>query len=413
MSHCLAVVGLALGVVAAVGVVVTRCFGFLGEMHMKMFAKIGVMSVVLVGASWAEAAILGLGDIAFTGYQATSPDRVSFVLLRAVDSGTVLTITDNAWNGTALGTTEGNSVITFSRNFAAGTQLDFDATRNTSLRWTVGTSSTGLSESTSANFGLNASGDNLFAYNGSTAPTTGGSALWVSAFASNAFLTTGSSNSSLTYLPSAFTVGTNARSLGLVNFAANQNGALTSPRTFSGTAAQIGAAINGTATFTTYTAAGAQAIPPAITVTVVAGATAAIETAEVGTSLGSVGGLGSNGNYVIENVFTNGATSGSIAIGDGLASGTDSILVYFDRVSDTAAFPSLSGVTFTNGTFDFGTGAIYDAVASFSTRPSASTVYFNFDGFPALNNVAVVPEPSALLGMIAPAAMLVSRRRRA
>ena len=44
------------------------------------------------------ATTLGLGDIAFTGYQATTTDKVSFVLLRDITAGTVLTVTDNAWH---------------------------------------------------------------------------------------------------------------------------------------------------------------------------------------------------------------------------------------------------------------------------------------------------------------------------
>src|SRR4051794_2002298 len=59
------------------------------------------------------ATVLSLGDIAFTGYQATTADKVSFVLLKDVTSGTVITITDNAWTGSALNTNEGNSILTF------------------------------------------------------------------------------------------------------------------------------------------------------------------------------------------------------------------------------------------------------------------------------------------------------------
>ncbi len=215
---------------------------------------------------------LGVGDIAFTGYQASAPDKVSFVLLKDVDAGTVLTLSDNAWTGSALNTNEGTSVITFGGTFTAGTQFNYDATRSAGLKWAIGATTTNLSDVTSGNFALNASGDNIFAYNGSTAPTTGSDANWVAAIATNAFLTSGAATSSLTYLPSAFTLGNTAFSLGITNGAGNENGAETSPVSVMGTAAQIRAAVYTVGNWTTFTAAGAQAIPPNISYTLSSGA---------------------------------------------------------------------------------------------------------------------------------------------
>lgn len=227
---------------------------------------LGAAAVALAGSAHAQTT-LALGDIVFTGYEATAPDKISFVLTTNIASGTVLTISDNAWSGTALGTTEGNSIITFGGAFSAGTQFNYDATRTAGSKWTVGSSSTNISETTSSNFALNASGDNIFAYTGSTAPTTGSSSLWVAAFASNAFLTTGSSTSSLTYLPSAFTAGTNAFSLGLTNGAGNENGAYTGS-SVTGTPAQIASTVYNLSNWSTFTTASGQAIPPSATFTV-------------------------------------------------------------------------------------------------------------------------------------------------
>lgn len=212
-------------------------------------------------------ATLGLGDLVFTGYQASPPDKISFVLLKSIDSGTVLTITDNAWTGAALSTSEGNSVITFGGSFAAGTHFNYDATRGSGAKWAVGASTTNISDVTSGTFALNASGDNLFAYNGSTAPTTGTSSAWVSAFASSAFLTSGSSTASLTYLPVALASATTSFSLGLASGASNQNGAYTAS-SVTGTAAQIQNAVYTIGNWTTFTAAGSQAIPPTATFSV-------------------------------------------------------------------------------------------------------------------------------------------------
>ncbi len=216
-----------------------------------------------ISISVTDPTILGLGDIAFTGYQATTPDKISFVLLANVQAGTQLTFTDGAWSGSALATNEGTSVITFGANFLAGTQLNYDATRAAGNRWTVGISTTGLSDVTSSNFSLNASGDNLFAYYGTVAPTTGSSPLWVAAFATNAFQTSGAASTSLSFLPSAFTVGANAFSLNLATGAANENGAETGLTTVSGTPASIRSAVYNLANWSTFTTAGAQAIPPA------------------------------------------------------------------------------------------------------------------------------------------------------
>lgn len=216
-------------------------------------------------------ATLGLGDIAFTGYQSATPDKVSIVLLKAVDAGTVLSVTDNAWSGSALNANEGSSVLTFNGDFAAGTQLNFDATRTTGTRWAVGSATTNLSDATTANFALAAAGDNLFAYNGSTPPTAGNSSLWVAAFATNPFLASGVATTNVTFLPAAF-ASTNAQlSLGIANGTANENGVY-SGGDVSGTPDQIRTAINSALNWTTFTTAGAQTIPPSAIFTVQAGA---------------------------------------------------------------------------------------------------------------------------------------------
>ncbi len=66
---------------------------------------------------------LASGDVAFTGYQATAPDKISFVCLKPIDSGTVLTVTDNAWNGSPWRTMKGLARLPLERSFSAGTQI--------------------------------------------------------------------------------------------------------------------------------------------------------------------------------------------------------------------------------------------------------------------------------------------------
>jgi len=204
---------------------------------------------------------LGLGDIAFTGYQATTNDKISFVLLKSIDSGSVLSITDNAWTGSSLTASEGTSVVTFNASFTAGTQFNFDASRSTGNKWSVGMTTTNISDTTSSNFALNASGDNLFAYNGSTPPSSGDSILWVSTFATNNFLNSGVQTTSLTYLPSRFE-STNAQlSLALSNGATNENGVYFGGN-IAGTDSLIRTTLYNVENWSSFTTAGTFAIPP-------------------------------------------------------------------------------------------------------------------------------------------------------
>jgi endonuclease/exonuclease/phosphatase family metal-dependent hydrolase len=212
-------------------------------------------------------AVLSLGDVAFTGFQATSNDKISLVLLKDVDAGTEMTVTDNAWSGSALTTNEGTSTVTFNGTFSAGTQINFDVSRPVGSRWAVGNSTTNLSDSTTSFFALSASGDNLFVYNGSQAPTSGTSASWVTAIATSAFQTSGGTNTNQTYLPGIF-FGTDSQfNLNLGTGSSNQNGAYTGANV-TGTMLQIRAAVHNTANWTTFTAAGGQAIPTPATFTV-------------------------------------------------------------------------------------------------------------------------------------------------
>ena len=190
------------------------------------------------------------GDIAFTGFQVTGTDeRISFVLLADVIAGTTLTITDNAWNGTALTTAEGTSTITFTQAFAAGTQVDYDATRATGSKWQTGGSAAGIFDSTPTALALGNSGDNVFAYQG-TAPTSGSAAGWIAAFSSQAFLETGSASATVTYLPSSLILGDTAFSTNLAPTAASQNAWLNDLGTVTNTASAIRTTVSTVANWT-------------------------------------------------------------------------------------------------------------------------------------------------------------------
>jgi hypothetical protein len=291
-------------------------------------------------------ATLGLGDIVFTGYQATTTDKVSFVLLKSIDSGTVLTITDNAWTGSALTTNEGNSVITFGGTFVAGTQVNYDASRSAGAKWAVGASTTNISDATGGGFALNAVGDNLFAYNGSTAPTSGTSSAWVSAFASSSFLTSGAHSASLTYLPSALAAATTSFSLGLANGASNQNGTYTGS-SVTGTAAQIQNVVHTLGNWTTFTSAGSQPIPPGANFTVQI------------TGNNAPTGLALSNSTIQENAGTN-ALVGSLSTSDpDVGNAFTYTLVSGVGSTDNANFNISGNLLRATGTLDFETKSSY------------------------------------------------------
>src|SRR5205085_1201785 len=91
---------------------------------------------------------------------------------------------------------------------------------------------------------------------------------WISAFATASFLTTGSATTNDTYLPSAFTSGNTALSLGLT-VSGNRNAAETSPSSVAGVPSQIRSTVYTAGNWTTSATAGALTIPPAVSFTVV------------------------------------------------------------------------------------------------------------------------------------------------
>lgn len=292
-------------------------------------------------------ATLTAGDIAFTGFQSVTTDKVSFVLLKSVDAGTVLTVTDKSWTGTGLLSSEGNSVITFGSTFNPGTQFNFDASRPTGRRWFAGLSNANISDVTVASFALAAGGDNLFAFNGNVEPTSGNSSLWVAGFTSTSFITTGTASAPSSYLPSALTLGTTAKSLGLATNASNQNGALTSPLSISGTSTTIASTINGTATWTTFTTANGQPVPSLATFSLQS------------SSNSPPTGLTLTGNLIAENQTAN-SIIGSLTTTD--SDTTDSFtysLVIGAGSTDNANFNINGSALQTSSVFDFETKSTY------------------------------------------------------
>ena len=303
---------------------------------------------------------LTTGDIAFTGFDPASADKLSFVLLKPVIAGTSLVLTDNSWSGTSLSSNEGASTITFTNAFDAGTLFDYDGSvaRTTGSRWlwaanTGNPSAVGVSDVTS-NFSFANTGDNVFAYQG-TAPTTGTASNWVAGFSSLAWITTGTPTTGTSYLPSGLTTGDTAFSLDYAVGATPQSGELIllDPNPLTGTPTAIRT--------TVYTASNWQTavfeFPLGTTFTVDAGsasigttgAFSALSTtygSNSGTSSITVSGSGLTGNITATapagfQVSSDGSTFGSTATfvqSGGSASGT-----LFVRIPATTGAGSWSG----------------------------------------------------------------------
>jgi hypothetical protein len=69
---------------------------------------------------------LGPGSIAFVGFNADGTDNLAFVVLQPISAGTVITFTDNEWNGTNFNTGEASWTWTATGDVAAGTVVTMD-----------------------------------------------------------------------------------------------------------------------------------------------------------------------------------------------------------------------------------------------------------------------------------------------
>jgi VCBS repeat-containing protein len=118
---------------------------------------------------------LGPGSIAFVGFNADGNDDLAFVALDLIPSGTVIYFSDNEWNGSPIGaggafnTGESYTSWTATSDVAAGTIV-------TLTNFTGGTTSnvgtlTPVTVSGSANRGIAASNETVYAYLGSSATT--------------------------------------------------------------------------------------------------------------------------------------------------------------------------------------------------------------------------------------------------
>ncbi|MEH2513014.1 Ca2+-binding RTX toxin-like protein [Nitrobacteraceae bacterium AZCC 1564] len=133
---------------------------------------------------------LTAGSIAFTGYNGSGNDNLSFVVLTDIASGTVINFTDNDWNGSKFASgSDAESIFswTATSDVAAGTVIDINnlkdptpgpSTNVGSVTW-VNTSNTGLKDTN----------ETVYAYVGSASSPTFLAAIANNGFSKNGVLT--------------------------------------------------------------------------------------------------------------------------------------------------------------------------------------------------------------------------------
>lgn len=191
---------------------------------------------------------LAAGDVAVVGFASDTPDSVSLVLLRDIEAGTEIRVTDNGWtNAGAFRTGEGVLIWQATEALSAGTVVKISAadTKPAANHGTV---------SASGSFNLAAGGDSVLVYQGSEAAPQFVFALnnvTAGSWDSNA------SNSNTSALPPGLVNGSTAIALVKQNNVAydSTKGAI------EGTAAELLAAISQAANWT-----GNGAAPAALTV---------------------------------------------------------------------------------------------------------------------------------------------------
>jgi hypothetical protein len=147
---------------------------------------------------------MSAGDVVITGMNTAGNDGFSFVPLIDLLPGTVLKFTDNAWSGSALTTNEGYAVFTVGASgVAKGTEVTIDIP--TAATATVAPAAAG-SIAVDGGFQLSNGGDNLFVFQG---PLSTPAFLFAINFG-GAYLTSGGTSTTTTYLPSSLTIGTSA-----------------------------------------------------------------------------------------------------------------------------------------------------------------------------------------------------------
>lgn len=153
-----------------------------------MFKKLLLILAVTLCLSY----IFGLtaGDIAILGVNTDATKSMAFVALTDIPANTTISFTDNAWNASTQvwRTGEGSFTWTHTALVAKGTVVNISL--GTTFTVDLGTVTTNTS------FNLSASGDQILAYEGTTAPTTNADATWLFGFSIENWVWANNSNTS-------------------------------------------------------------------------------------------------------------------------------------------------------------------------------------------------------------------------
>ena len=171
-----------------------------------MFKPLIFLTALLLSFTVAKTqTTLSAGDVAIIAVNPSGTDAFSFVLLKSIATNTVINFTDNGFASSTTGRT-GEGFLTYTAPSAQ--------TAGTVISWTNGQNitGTGWSSNNPSNFALNASGEQLFAFQGNTSNWANQTSITllfgVDYGNSGGFITTGTASSSNSYQPSGLTSGT-------------------------------------------------------------------------------------------------------------------------------------------------------------------------------------------------------------
>lgn len=298
---------------------------------------------------------LGLGSIAFTGFNADGNDDLAFVALETIAAGTVVYFNDQEWQGSAFNTGEGQVTWTATADIAAGTVVTINSFSS------APTSNFG---SVSGSSGLGSDGEAVYAYIGAAfAPTA-----FLAAIANDGFAQSGG-----TLAGTGLVVGETA--IDLSNGGTNPGedvAVFNGVRTGAASFADYAAAINNPANWLTQDGSGDQSIDgnaPDLPFNLAAFTTGGVETQLVGfagTTLAQAEGDAGTTLFTFT-ISRSGGTTGQVDFSGTFAADTTDAADFDGGVAPTGFSGSIAaGETTATITIGIAGDTIVEATESFS-----------------------------------------------
>ncbi|TRW14377.1 choice-of-anchor I family protein [Glacieibacterium frigidum] len=298
---------------------------------------------------------LGLGSIAFTGFNADGNDDLAFVALDTIDAGQVIYFNDQEWQGSAFNTGEGQVTFTATSSIAAGTVVrinSFSSNPTSNFGTLTGSS------------GLGSDSEIVYAYVGAAfAPTT-----FLAAIANDGFAQSGGTLSG-----TGLVVGQTA--IDLSNGGTNPGedfAVFNGNRTGATSFADYRAIINNPANWLTQDGAGDQSIDgtnPDLPFSLTPFTTGGVETQSVGFAVaGLTQNEGNAGTTVYSfTVARTGGTTGQVDFSGTIAAGSTDAADYAGGALRTSFSGSIAaGATSATVTVTVAADTIVEATEGFS-----------------------------------------------